>query len=66
MIKYIPYPITTGFTGGIAVTIFSTQAGFLGIQAEGAPSKFVEQWEFYFSHLDTIHLHTLFIEYFLY
>lgn len=62
MIKYIPYPITTGFTGGIAVTIFSTQVkDFLGIQAEGAPSKFVEQWEFYFSHLDTIHLHTLFI-----
>lgn len=25
MIKYIPYPITTGFTSGIAVTIFSTQ-----------------------------------------
>lgn len=48
MIKYIPYPITTGFTGGIAVTIFSTQVkDFLGIQAEGAPSKFVEQWEFY-------------------
>ena len=31
MIKYIPYPITTGFTSGIAVTIFSTQVkDFLG------------------------------------
>lgn len=62
MIKYIPYPITTGFTSGIAVTIFSTQVkDFLGIQANGAPSEFIEQWSFYFNHLNTIHLHTLFI-----
>ena len=25
LIKYIPYPITVGFTSGIAVTLFSTQ-----------------------------------------
>ena len=25
LIKYIPYPITTGFTSGLAISIFSTQ-----------------------------------------
>ena len=25
MIKFIPYPVTTGFTSGIAVLIFSNQ-----------------------------------------
>ncbi len=32
LIKYIPYPITVGFTSGIAVTLFSTQVkDFLGL-----------------------------------
>jgi SulP family sulfate permease len=31
MIKFIPYPVTTGFTAGIAVIIFSAQVkDFLG------------------------------------
>src|SRR3954453_5320474 len=33
MIKFIPYPVTAGFTSGIAVLIFSTQIkDFLGLQ----------------------------------
>lgn len=33
VIKYIPYPITTGFTSGIALTIFSSQITiFLGLE----------------------------------
>lgn len=32
LIKFIPYPVTTGFTAGIAVSIATTQlAGFLGL-----------------------------------
>ena len=32
IIKYIPYPITTGFTSGIALTIFSSQINdFFGL-----------------------------------
>ncbi|MCB9845355.1 MAG: STAS domain-containing protein [Phycisphaeraceae bacterium] len=34
MIKFIPYPVTTGFTAGIAVTIIASQVrDFLGITA---------------------------------
>jgi SulP family sulfate permease len=47
MIKYIPHPVTTGFTCGIAVLIFSTQLkDFLGLQLEGGvkmPSDFVDK-----------------------
>ncbi len=52
LIKFIPHPITTGFTCGIAVTIFSTQVeDFLGLQIEGLPSEFIEKWMTYFEHL---------------
>lgn len=41
VIKYIPYTITTGFTSGIAVTLFSTQLkDFLGISIKNVPSDF--------------------------
>lgn len=44
MIKYIPYPVTMGFTSGIAVLIFSTQVkDFFGLQVEKVPSEFVEK-----------------------
>jgi len=43
MIKYIPYPVTMGFTSGIAVLIFSTQIkDFLGLKVEKVPAEFVE------------------------
>ena len=48
-IKYIPYPVTVGFTAGIAVIIFASQLrelfGLAGMKAglgdwrPGAPSK---------------------------
>jgi SulP family sulfate permease len=44
LIKYIPYPVTTGFTCGIAVLIFSTQIkDFLGLQVEKVPPDFVDK-----------------------
>lgn len=44
MIKYIPYPVTMGFTSGIAVLIFSTQIkDFLGLTVEKVPSEFIEK-----------------------
>ena len=44
MIKFIPYPVTMGFTSGIAVLIFSTQVkDFFGLQMEHVPSEFVEK-----------------------
>src|SRR3989442_5872659 len=44
MIKFIPYPVTMGFTCGIAVLIFSTQIkDFLGLKLETVPADFVEK-----------------------
>ena len=44
MIKYIPYPVTMGFTCGIAVLIFSTQIkDFFGVNVAKMPSEFVEK-----------------------
>ena len=44
MIKYIPYPVTMGFTCGIAVLIFSTQIkDFFGLTVEKMPADFVQK-----------------------
>lgn len=48
LIKFIPWPVTSGFTTGIAISIMATQAAdFLGIRAETPPPReFLEkvQW----------------------
>src|ERR1051326_279551 len=44
MIKFIPYPVTMGFTSGIAVLIFSTQIkDFFGLRLDKVPADFVEK-----------------------
>src|SRR5204863_2165776 len=44
MIKFIPYPVTMGFTSGIAVLIFSTQIkDFFGLKVDKVPSEFLEK-----------------------
>ncbi len=41
LIKFIPYPVTTGFTSGIAVLIFSSQiSDFLGLGLKDIPAEF--------------------------
>ncbi len=55
IIKFIPYPIVVGFTSGIAVTIFTTQIKDLfGLSVEKVPSDFIEKWQCYLCHFDTI------------
>ena len=55
MIKFIPYPVTMGFTSGIAVLIFSTQIkDFFGLQIEKVPSEFVEKMKVLIEHLGTL------------
>jgi SulP family sulfate permease len=45
LIKFIPYPVTTGFTSGIAVIIFSSQVkDFLGLSVD-VPSEFLAKWQ---------------------
>jgi sulfate permease, SulP family len=55
MIKYIPYPVTTGFTSGIAVLIFSTQVkDFFGLRVEKVPADFVDKLRVFGTHFDTL------------
>lgn len=56
LIKFIPYPVTTGFTSGIAVTIFCTQVkDLLGLQIDVAvPAEFVAKWQCYFEYFHTV------------
>lgn len=59
VIKYIPYPTTTGFTSGIAVVLLSTQVkDFFGLKIDQVPSEFLDKWEVYFHHFNTIDLET--------
>ena len=55
MIKFIPYPVTMGFTSGIAVLIFSTQIkDFFGLSIEKVPSDFVEKMQVLAAHAGTL------------
>ena len=56
LIRFIPYPVTTGFTSGIAVTIFCTQIkDLLGLNIPVAvPAEFVQKWQCYFRYFDTV------------
>lgn len=55
LIKFIPSPITVGFTAGIGVTIFTLEVkDFLGLSPEKMPTKFLGKWEYYLSHLNEV------------
>src|SRR5882762_9980591 len=55
MIKFIPYPVTMGFTCGIAVLIFSTQIkDFLGLKLATVPADFVEKMKALGENLGTV------------
>src|SRR6476659_6555326 len=60
MIKYIPYPVTMGFTSGIAVLIFSTQIkDFFGLQVDQVPADFMEKMRVFGAHAHTLQWPTL-------
>lgn len=55
IIKFMPYPIIIGFTGGIAITIFSTQINDLfGLGLQDVPANFIEKWACYFENIGRI------------
>src|SRR5262245_1811167 len=57
LLKFIPYPVTVGFTSGIAVIIFSSQVrDFLGLRMDTVPSGFVEKWTAFAHSAGTIDL----------
>ncbi|MDR3311787.1 MAG: sodium-independent anion transporter [Spirochaetaceae bacterium] len=56
LVKYIPGPVITGFTAGIALIIFSQQVkDFFGLQLPHAPPEFFEKWAAYLAQASTFH-----------
>ena len=54
-IKFIPYPVTIGFTSGIALIIFSSQVrDLLGLEMQAVPSAFLPKWDAYVHAFDTV------------
>jgi len=53
-IKYIPYPVVTGFTTGIALIIFSSQIGdLLGLTLAHVPGDVLGKWQSYLAAIGT-------------
>jgi len=53
-IKYVPYPVVTGFTSGIAVIIFTSQIGDLfGLKLAHPPGDVFGKWQAYLSGAGT-------------
>ncbi len=47
-IKFIPFPVVTGFTSGIALIIFSSEVkDFLGLRMGVIPAPFIDKWQAY-------------------
>lgn len=58
-IKYVPHPLVTGFTTGIAVIIFSSQIkDFFGLNMGVPPADFIDKWAAYASVVGSIHMPT--------
>ncbi len=48
LLKFIPHPLVTGFTSGIAVIIFSSEVkDFFGLRMGNVPAPFVAKWSAY-------------------
>ncbi|WP_426284584.1 SulP family inorganic anion transporter [Luteibacter sp. E-22] len=55
LMKYMPQPVITGFTAGIAVSIFSSQIkDALGLSMATVPADFLERWIAYVHQLPTM------------
>lgn len=60
LLRFIPMPVVTGFTAGIAVIIASSQVGdFLGLRLGNVPVEFVEKWIVYLNRLSETNLAAL-------
>lgn len=61
-IKFIPYPLTIGFTSGIALIIFSTQIrDFLGLTMQEVPVEFVPKLIAYYHNISSINPYALLV-----
>ena len=62
LIKFIPHPVVTGFTAGIALIIASSQVkDFLGLSLENVPAPFLPKWQAYFGAMTSAHIATFLV-----
>lgn len=55
LMRFVPMPVVTGFTSGIAVIIASGEVGdFLGLRAGHVPAEFVGKWAAYLGAIGTV------------
>ncbi|WP_042201440.1 SulP family inorganic anion transporter [Paenibacillus camerounensis] len=60
LIKFIPRPVTIGFTAGIAVIIFTGQIGnFLGLQGVKRHEAFIDNMKELGLHISTVNLYSV-------
>ena len=60
LIRFIPIPVITGFTAGIAVIIASSQVGdFLGLTTLKLPAEFIPKWAVYLRALGSTNLYAV-------
>ncbi len=51
LLKYIPKPVVTGFTAGIAISILSSQVkDVLGLRMDAVPADFFARWSAFIEH----------------
>lgn len=61
-IKFIPRPVTIGFTNGIALLIASTQIkDFLGLQTPAVPSEFIARMQLLWANIHIIDIPTVLV-----
>jgi SulP family sulfate permease len=54
VIKFVPYPVTVGFTGGIALIIAASQVrDFLGLEMDKVPADFLEKLAAYGEYIES-------------
>ncbi len=55
IIKYIPYPVTVGFTSGIALLIFISQVkDFFGLKISNMPSELISKLSIISANMETL------------
>jgi SulP family sulfate permease len=60
VIKFIPYPVTVGFTSGIALIIFTSQIrDFFGLTIASVPADFVDKCVAYTKNFHTLNFHAI-------
>jgi SulP family sulfate permease len=61
-IKFVPHPVVTGFTFGIALIIASGQVRDLfGLRIDEVPADFIEKWAAYTAHWADINLEAVMV-----